>query len=665
LPPKITLPNARPEMNEQGPIDPGVSFKAGIFARMALLLGFLLPLLVAAVYWPGLGGGFAFDDFPNIVDNKTLHVSQLNWPEWLAAMFSSPSSQLQRPLAMLSFAINHYFTGLDPWPMKLTNVAIHALNSLLVLALVRRLVGAAQLHREDGSRKDWVALFASACWALHPINLMAVLFVVQRMEILSHSFVFFGLWLYVTGRQRQQAGLRGWGRILAGLIPCTILGLLAKESAALIPLYAFCLELCLFRFLGNDQVRDRRLYVMYAVVLFLPAIMGVAWLLPNALAPGAYAARDFTLSERLWTEPRVVLDYLHWIVAPDLGTLALFHDDYVMSRGPWSPASTVFAAVSIPILLALAWIARAKRPLLSLGLLWFFGAQLITATFIPLELVFEHRNYFASIGICLVFADLLMLMPERKNHRLIGACCAAALLLLYAGITHLRAREWDHPVRFSISEATKHPQSPRATYDLARTLIVLGNYRPDSPYTRQAWPALERARQASGGGVLPTQAALMLAARTDAQIQPAWWQDMSRELSRPIGPRERAAVGALAKCAVEGLCKFPVQDMLGIFGAALSQGPDPEILSMYGDYALNVLDEPELALSLWQEASAQNPREPQHRINLAKLLIALGRYDEARLQIARLRELGRLGQNTAAAESLERRLRGAESASVK
>src|SRR5687768_5829805 len=70
-------------------------------------------LLVAAVYWAGLGGGFVFDDFPNIVDNTALHVDwRSTWAQWLAAIFSSPSKVLVRPLAMLTFAINYASTGL-------------------------------------------------------------------------------------------------------------------------------------------------------------------------------------------------------------------------------------------------------------------------------------------------------------------------------------------------------------------------------------------------------------------------------------------------------------------------------------------------------------------------------------------------------------------------
>src|SRR5205809_5247645 len=67
-------------------------------------ISWALPLLlvaVAAVYLPGLGGGYTFDDMPNIVDNAALRVHlQDDWRAWLAAAFSSPASDLQRPLAM-------------------------------------------------------------------------------------------------------------------------------------------------------------------------------------------------------------------------------------------------------------------------------------------------------------------------------------------------------------------------------------------------------------------------------------------------------------------------------------------------------------------------------------------------------------------------------------
>jgi tetratricopeptide (TPR) repeat protein len=627
-------------------------------SRWQLLLLVSMLAAVMLVYWPGIHGGFIFDDFPNIVDNKALRVTRLVWSDWIATVLSSPAAAAQRPLAMLTFAINHYFTGLDPVPMKLTNVAIHMLNTLLVFGLARSLLGAAASNQAgERLRTEWTALFMAACWALHPINLMAVLFVVQRMESMSHTFVFAGLWLYVVGRSRQQAGGSGWGLILCSLLPFTTLGLLVKESAALTPLYAFCIELCVFRFRGPNRPFDRRLAAMYVALLALPAVVGAAWLLSRSLEPGAYSSRAFSLTERLLTEPRVVLDYLRWILWPDLGQLSLYHDDYPISRGFWNPPATLLGWIAMPTLLGIAWLCRHRRPLISLGLLWFLGAQLLTATFVSLELVFEHRNYFASLGICLVLADLLLRAPSRPEPRTAGAALACAFVLVCAGLTLLRAREWRDPVSIAIAEAAKHPQSPRATYYLGWMLAEATGYKSDSPLILPAFQALDRARRVPNSTLLPDHAALILAARTGAPLQAAWWDHMQTRLrEHPIGPQELGGLGRLVSCMLERLCQFPQSDVLATFGAALSQGDQPEVLHIYGNYALNELHDTDLALRLWREAHALNPKEPQYQISVIKLLIALGEYDEAHSQITKLRRMGHFGQYGGVADSLEARL---------
>lgn len=614
-----------------------------------------LSALVCLVYWPGLNGGFVFDDMPNIVNNSQVHVSSTRWTDWLTAAFSSPSSSLQRPLAMLSFAVNHFFTGLDPWPMKLTNVAIHVLNTLLVFSLVRALLrSVAGRVPTDDRHNYWAALFVAAAWAAHPINLMAVLFVVQRMESLSHSFVFAGLWLYLSGRQMQLAGLGGWPRILGGLVAGPAIGVLAKESAVLLPLYAFVIEICLLQFGASAPKVARQLKWLYVVVLFLPATAALAWLLPAAMHPTAFDSRNFSLGERLLTESRVVMDYLRWTVLPNLNQLGLYHDDYVVSRGILNPPTTALAILATMLAIASAWILRVRRPLISLGVLWFFAAQLLTATFIPLELVFEHRNYFASLGVCLALADLLILSPRAEKARWVGALLAGFLAFFYATGTYLRASEWDHPVRFVGTEVAKRPLSPRATYELARMLVVLSDYRKDSPYLVPAMAAIEDARAVPGSTVLPAQAALIVAARTGQDLQPAWWSDLAHKLERkPVGRQSLGALASLVDCSNSRECNFPPNEMLRVFAAAMSHGDNAELLNVYGSYVLNSLGDPKLAEALWQEAVRIKPAEPQYHINLARLLIAVGKYDAARHEISELRRIGRLAQYESMALDLE------------
>ena len=617
----------------------------------------VLVLAVAALYWPGRGGGFVFDDYPNIIDNAALHVAGWDRHAWMAAVFSSDSGLGHRPLPMATFALNHVFTGLDPMPMKLTNIAIHAFNACLVLCLLRTLLALAA-PAVDARRREWTARFAAAAWALQPINLMAVLFVVQRMESLCHAFVFAGLWLYLLGRQRQLAGEPGGGwRIVAGIVGGTALGALCKESAVLLPLYAACVEAFALDARDARGRRDRSLLTFFAIVLVLPAILGLAWLLPGLLSPGPWAARDFTLGERLLTESRVVLDYLRWTLFPSLRAFALYHDDIAISRGLLQPMSTAFALTGLALLAAVAAMARARRPLLALGIAWFLGAQLLTATIVPLELVFEHRNYFASLGVCIAVADLLLLWPRHESARRIGALLALLWLLFLGMTTALRAREWSDPLRFATSEAAKHPASPRAVYDRARLLAIATGYKPDSPLLPQAFEALEQARAVPGSGILPHSALLILAARTGKPLRQAWWDDMDGRLRRfPIGPQETNSMAALMKCMREGACHFPLPELDAMYRAALSHGPNAEVLNLQADYAFNGLHEADAALALWRRAIALAPNEPQYRINRARVLIATGRDAEARGEIAALRAIGSAGDTESMARDLEARM---------
>ena len=623
-------------------------------ARRWWAMGLALVMLVVAAYAPGVHGGFIFDDYPNLIDNARVKLEHFTANGLASAAFSSEAGTLQRPIAMLTFAINYYFTGLDGAAMKWTNIAIHAINALLVfgLAHVVLLLGAPV---PSDARRRWLAGFVATAWALQPINFFGVLYIVQRMESLSHLFVFGGLWLYLVGRQRQLRGETGRWPIGIGLFGGTALAVLCKESGVLLPLYAWLLELCLP--VLRTAPGGRRVQLLFVAVLWLPCIAGLAWLGRYVLRPAAYAARDFTLAERLLTEPRAVFDYLQWTLFPRLSVFGLYHDDYVVSRGWLAPLSTLAAAVGIVLLAAFAWWLRQRRPIAALGLLWFLAAQALTATVIPLELVYEHRNYFASLGVCLVLADVLLLWPKRESAARIGALLAGLAIVYYGGITHLRAREWSEPLRFASIEASKHPDSPRASYNYGRMLVIASDYDPSSPHLKPAIDALERAAKLPGAGLLPYNALLLTAAHTHTPIPDKWWDDMTARLrSNPVGPQDVNAISSLVRCSRDSECRFPTERMVALFQAALVRQPVPDIYALWSDYTLNVLRRPQEAIELSRRSVELRPTVGQYRINLAMQLIYVGRISEAREEIAALRGLGRLGQNEAAAAMLEQRI---------
>lgn len=621
-----------------------------------MLVGMILTVLI---YWPGLFGGFLFDDYPNIVDNTGVQPHHASVASLVNAALSSPASDFKRPLASLSFALNYLASELHPFGWKLTNLFIHLLNGLLVFALTRLLLAAANA----GARSGVTAALIATCWMLLPINLTAVLYVVQREESMANLFVLVGLIGYVAARCRMLAPAVSpstafleqgrwyafWLCALSIILPAAI-GMLAKETAVMLPLYALLVEWALLRFkTANSTTLDRRIIVLFVLVLALPAIAGLAWLLPTVLNPATWATRDFTLDSRLLSEARIVVGYIAATLLPTPQALSFYHDNFHVSTGLLTPWTTLASIITLIVLIALAVWLRPRYPLTALGIALFLGCQSLTGTILPLELIYEHRNYFASFGLMLAIVPLLvasagqpMLLPRRV---LLGG-----LLLLWAGETAMTAISWGNPLQLAESLAARAPDSPRAQYELGRTYIIYSQYDPASPFTKMAYAPLERASALPNASILPEQALIFMNSRMHLPIKDAWWDSLIGKLkAHKPGIQDESSLAALTQCVRDNFCDLPVNRMMEAFTAALSHpNPSARLLANYSDYAWNILGDRGLGLRMAEAAVKAAPNEPAYRITLVRMLIVHGDKSAIPLQMQVLRNMNigdRLGSS--------------------
>jgi hypothetical protein len=256
----------------------------------------------------------------------------------------------------------------------------------------------------------------------------------------------------------------------------------------------------------------------------------------------------------------------------------------------------------------------------SLGLLWFFAAHSLTATIVPLELVFEHRNYFASIGLFLALAGIMLLIPaDLKWVRLV---MPAGMVGLLTFTTALRAQEWSNPLRLAYAEAAEHPQSPRARYELGRLLVIASSYKSDSPFSSEAIRVLNEARLLPGSSILPESGLLLLANHTGMPVDPAWWKSMANKLNmRSPSIEDISALSSLLNCQLKEECRQAPQEMLTLFLAAMSHPThSSRLLRTYSDFAIGILGDRELAERLLREAIEQSPDETIYRDALERLI---------------------------------------------
>lgn len=659
------------------------------FSHLILAAAFIVTALV---YWPGVKGGFVFDDYPNIVDNKNVQPTDASLPSLIRVALSSPSSEFKRPLASLSFAANYLTTGINPYWMKLTNLVIHLLNGWLIFLLARALLRVGGGEDGDGElphrrRRGMAAALVAGSWLLLPINLTGVLYVVQRMESMANLFVLLGLVGYVAGRRRMLATATHGGLMLciASITLPVLIGVLAKETAVMLPLYALLIEWALFRFQRRASViadetalpalratSDWRIAALYVVVLALPLVAGLVWLLPSVLSSGAWASRNFTLGTRLLTEARVVTDYIGWTVVPTPDALSFYHDDFSVSTGLLKPWTTLASLFALAALVCVTFWLRKRQPIAALGLALFLGCQTLTATILPLELVYEHRNYFASFGLMLALVPWLAGVTGKvsapADAERIGTnkyvtngvffalprrTLLGCLIAWWTVSTGMTAVAWSSPLRLAQELAARAPDSPRTQYELGRTYIVYSQYDPASPFTLLAYAPLEHAAELPGSSILPQQALIFLNSRMHRPVKDAWWDSMIAKLrARVPGVQDESSLSALTQCVREHACDLPPDRMTAAFLAALSHpSPGARLLATYGDYAWNVLDDHVLGERMTREAVAAAPNEPAYRITLIRMLAAQGQVAEARQAIAQLATLnigGRL--NDALAE---------------
>ncbi len=434
----------------------------------------LLLAVLAGAFWlfsAGISGGFLFDDYNNLQGLATLTRTP-GLESTLAYVLNGLSSTLGRPLSLASFAAQYSDWPGNPGAFKIVNILIHLLNGWLIFTVVRALLRLQQ----DTRAATWIPLATAALWVLHPLQVSTVLYVVQRMTELSALFMLLGLRLYLLGRESalQNNIRRAYSFMTLGIITGLGLGVLSKENVALMPLLVLVIE---FTLLGQVQ-RPASWRIWSGLFLVLPTLLLVGYLALQFQSFSAqYALRDFTFAERLFTEARILFDYLGKILLPTPGAFGLLFDDFRVSRGLFDPLSTLFAVAGIAGLMTGGIILRRREPVLAFAILWFFAAHLLESSVIPLELYFEHRNYLALFGpafALVYYATRALRQLEESPIRSVVVVSFSAYLCLIAVITHQEARLWGNPLLQAATWSLSHPDSRRLTYLYADALIKRG-----------------------------------------------------------------------------------------------------------------------------------------------------------------------------------------------
>jgi tetratricopeptide (TPR) repeat protein len=371
-------------------------------------------------------------------------------------------NQLYRPVACLTFALNWYFGQQDVRGYHIVNITLHFLTAFLLYLTVLTVFKTPNLAKRFSGNQQLIALLTAALWALNPVQTQAVDYIVQRMTILAALFCLLGIYLYIKARLSNSPALRGV--IFAACIISYFLAMGSKENAAILPLCLLLVEAVFFQDPGRPQSQKRIFW--YAVAgggfVFLTAVL---FFLKGDLFSflNGYAVRPFSLGQRLLTEPRILIFYLS------------------ISTSMVAPWTTLPAIVLVVLLIVFSVLSIKKRPLAAFGILFFFLNHLIESTALPLELLFEHRNYLPSLFIFLPVAAgakrlLDYLVSYHHGVFRLWVCCIVLVLMGLGLNTYVRNRVWTTPKSLWEDAMVKAPKSARPYQNVAAFHKKAGNY---------------------------------------------------------------------------------------------------------------------------------------------------------------------------------------------
>lgn len=445
---------------------------------------FVILFLIVASYSNTLHSPTVLDDDDAVLQSSKMYLDDLSFTS--IAELSRTRFGIARFIPLLSFSLNHYFGGGRIIDYHLTNIAIHITTFLFFYLFLRKLLA---FHRANNNSDAlsylpeplFIAL-AVGLWALSPVQTNAVTYLVQRMTALCALFYVAALFFYLRGRQESRLAKSIPNFSLAGL--CALGAFMSKENSATLPIAIIMVEL----FFVSPHASVCLLKQLKQIKLRYWAIVGSLILLTIPLAEGSFRAyidgfgmRHFTVWERLMTEGRVVVWYISLLLLPLPSRMNLDHD-FPISHSLIEPWGTLPSLVLISALLVTALKFKKINPLYSFGVLWFFLNLVIESTFIPLEIIFEHRLYLPSMGFFVAIAAVIPVIARYLNHQLkitnnieILFLCILILLSSMSILTTFRNSTWYDVFTIYEDCYLKSPDKPRSIANMGLAYAKSGD----------------------------------------------------------------------------------------------------------------------------------------------------------------------------------------------
>ena len=563
------------------------------YSRQDMLAFLALGLLVVVPYLPAmLWGGFVWDD-RLITNSKPVQDISGLWKIWFSPGAIENEGHYW-PLVYTTFWLEHKLWGYAPAGYHVVNVLLHLANTLLLWHLLRRLVVPG-------------AWMVAAVFAVHPLHVESVAWVIERKDVLSGLFYFAAVLMWMRFVEQPNSRRYAWSLALYAA------AMLSKSIAVTLPA-----TLLIWHWWKQERVTsvDLLRIVPFCVVGLVITVgdLSFYWLGEAKVLD----AIDYSLTERTLIAARALWFYTGKLLWPtNLAVIYPLWDIRIADPLAWG---YFIAAVALVVAL---WRFRHRIGRGPLAGALFFAVTLLPVLgfveygYMQYAFVADRFQYLAGIGVMVVVIGMAAYgvgsLPDLWQKGALGV--AVVTLVVLGVLTWRQANIYRDNETLHRHIIALNPQARDAHLNLG--IILYKQARHEE--------ALDIARVAVGQRPDFALAHVSLGAILNALGR---FEEAEAHLRRAIAldPQEKSAHFDLGTVLYK---QAQYEEALEAMSVAIAKRPNYALAHYNLGVILRELDRFEEAEEHLRRAITLDPRDTEALYSLAALRIDQARYDEA------------------------------------
>ncbi len=436
---------------------------------MLVILGLVSAVLV--IYGQTGGDDFISYDDPGYVTNNLSIRNGVTW-ESLRWAFTSTYFYNWHPLTWVSYMADYQLFGLNPRGYHLTNVALHAANTVLVFWVLRTMTGAV-----------WPSAFVAALFGAHPLHVESVAWVSERKDVLSTL-----CWLLTMGAYARFVERRSpmWYLASVGLFA---MGLMAKPMLVTLPFALLLLDWwplrrVELRFDGATLNRVGPLLAEKIPFVLLSAVSSAITVYAQSAGGAVASLERFPLSARAMNAAVAYAAYLQKTVWPVGLSVRYPHPGVTLPL--WKVLTAVFILLAVTAA-AIRW-AR-SRPYVLVGWLWYLGTLVPVIGLVQVgdQAMADRYTYVPLVGVFIAVAwGARDLAARWRSARVAVPWLAAVVLVVLTVAAWNQARYWRDNIALYEHAMAVVKGDPLLHYNLANELRERGRLAEAAQHYEEA-----------------------------------------------------------------------------------------------------------------------------------------------------------------------------------